>query len=164
LNIPLGGEFVSKVKSVADVSRIVTVCRTGTRSLSAAYELRENGIPAQSLNGGMVAWSNMFVTSDLSTSNDQNVRVFQMKRLSKGCSSYLLGDGEQCIVIDPSSRVDEYIQFASSEGLRITHVIDTHRHADHISGGRLLASATGAGLWLSAHTRSPAWEHEPSGK
>lgn len=60
-----------------------------------------------------------------------------------GCAAYLLGCGSlgRCAVVDAHERdVDTYIAFASSKGLRITHVIDTHVHADHRSGGRELAN------------------------
>src|SRR4026208_1273255 len=64
-----------------------------------------------------------------------------------GCAAYLFGCGTlgKATVVDArADDVDAYIAFASSKGLRITHVIDTHVHADHRSGGRELAEATGA--------------------
>ena len=76
-------------------------------------------------------------------------RVVQIRRLSRGCASYIVSDGKECAIIDPSSRIDEYVGLAATKDFRITHVIDTHKHADHISGGRALASATGAELHLS---------------
>ena len=65
----------------------------------------------------------------------------------RGCAAYLLGCGTlgQCAVVD--ARVDDleaYGAFASSKGMRITHVIDTHVHADHRSGGLELARQAGA--------------------
>ena len=59
-----------------------------------------------------------------------------------GCASYLLGCGTlgKCAVVDPrTDDVHSYAAFAESKGMRITHVIDTHVHADHRSGGRELA-------------------------
>jgi hydroxyacylglutathione hydrolase len=59
-----------------------------------------------------------------------------------GCAAYLFGCGGlgKCAVVDAHEEdVDEYIAFASSKGMRITHVIDTHVHADHRSGGLALA-------------------------
>ena len=66
-------------------------------------------------------------------------------------ASYLIGcnaNGE-AIVIDANRDVDQYIQAAAHEGLRITHVTETHIHADYVSGSRELAHRTGATLWLS---------------
>jgi glyoxylase-like metal-dependent hydrolase (beta-lactamase superfamily II) len=64
-----------------------------------------------------------------------------------GCAAYLYGCGTigRCAVVDPrTDDVDAYQAFAASKGMRITHVIDTHVHADHRSGGRELARGTGA--------------------
>lgn len=66
-------------------------------------------------------------------------------------ASYLIGcqaTGE-AIVIDPNRDVEQYVNFAEEEGLRITHVSETHIHADFVSGARELASTTGAQLYLS---------------
>ncbi|MEZ4373086.1 MAG: MBL fold metallo-hydrolase [Polyangiaceae bacterium] len=64
-----------------------------------------------------------------------------------GCAAYLFGCGGLgvCAVVDAHEEdVEAYIAFAASKGMRITHVFDTHIHADHRSGGRALADATGA--------------------
>lgn len=66
-------------------------------------------------------------------------------------ASYLIGcqaTGE-AIVIDPNRDVEQYVNMAEDEGLRITHVSETHIHADFVSGARELASTTGARLYLS---------------
>jgi len=66
-------------------------------------------------------------------------------------ASYLIGcqaNGE-AIVIDANREIDQYIETAEHEGLRITHVTETHIHADYVSGSRELARATGATLYLS---------------
>ena len=66
-------------------------------------------------------------------------------------ASYLIGcqaNGE-AIVIDANRDVDQYLQAATQEGLRITHVTETHIHADYVSGSRELAQKTGATLYLS---------------
>ncbi len=68
-----------------------------------------------------------------------------------GCSAYLFGCGGlgKCAVVDAHEHdVDTYAEFAASKGMRITHVIDTHVHADHLSGGRSLARKVGASYCL----------------
>lgn len=65
----------------------------------------------------------------------------------KGCAAYVLGCGTvgTCAVVDArADDVDAYIGFAREKKMRITHVIDTHVHADHRSGGSELARRTGA--------------------
>ncbi len=66
-------------------------------------------------------------------------------------ASYMIGcqaNGE-AIVIDANRDVDQYIQAAEQEGLRITHITETHIHADYVSGSRELAHKTGGTLYLS---------------
>ena len=68
-----------------------------------------------------------------------------------GCAAYLFGCGSlgKCAVVDAHERdVDEYAAFAASKGMRITHVIDSHVHADHRSGGPALAKKVGAAYCL----------------
>ncbi len=149
MNVPLAERFPSRVKAVANDSRVITVCRTGVRSLHAVYELRGAGLIAKSLRGGMVAWSNTYVASDLKISNSSLSKIIQIRRLSKGCTSYIIGHDNECIVVDPSTKIEEYEKVSAKEGFRITHVVDTHKHADHVSGARQLASSTGAVLHLS---------------
>jgi hydroxyacylglutathione hydrolase len=64
-----------------------------------------------------------------------------------GCAAYLFGCGSEgkCAVVDAQARdIDAYAEFAAQKGMRITHVIDTHVHADHHSGGQALAEKVGA--------------------
>ncbi|MFP5353693.1 MAG: MBL fold metallo-hydrolase [Gemmatimonadota bacterium] len=67
-------------------------------------------------------------------------------------ASYLIGCQKtgEALVVDANRDADQYIAAASSEGLRITHVTETHIHADYLSGSRELAARTGAQLLLSA--------------
>jgi len=65
----------------------------------------------------------------------------------RGCAAYLFGCGtlSRCAVVDArADDVESYIAFATSKNMRITHVIDTHVHADHRSGGPELARRTEA--------------------
>jgi len=68
-----------------------------------------------------------------------------------GCLSYLIGCGQvgQAAVVDPArDRVDEYVALARRKGLAITEIVDTHVHADHVSGNQALAEKTGARILL----------------
>jgi len=80
-----------------------------------------------------------------------------------GCAAYVFGCGAvgRGAVVDPQEReVEAYAKFAGAKGLRITHVIDTHIHADHRSGGRKLAEMTGAKYCLH-RSADVAFEFEP---
>ena len=61
--------------------------------------------------------------------------------------SYLVGGTTTCAIIDPSRDVEVYIQAARKMGLQITHILETHLHADFISGHMELAKSTGATLY-----------------
>lgn len=65
-------------------------------------------------------------------------------------SSYLLAGEENCAIIDPSRDVDIYIETAKRMGLKITHILETHLHADFISGHLDLAEKTGAKIYVPA--------------
>ncbi len=86
----------------------------------------------------------------------------QLLNEESGCLSYLIGctQAGQAVIVDPGrDRVAEYLGIARKKGLRITHVVETHTHADHISGNRDLAAATQAAIVL--HHSSPAvFDHQ----
>lgn len=67
-----------------------------------------------------------------------------------GCASYFIASREsrEAAVVDPQRDIGQYLDLAAERGYRITTVIDTHLHADHVSGNRALAAATGAVLYL----------------
>lgn len=69
--------------------------------------------------------------------------------VSEGLShfSYLLGDGGEAVVIDPRRDCDIYIEEALRQGVRLTHVLETHRNEDYVAGSVELASRTGAEIW-----------------
>jgi glyoxylase-like metal-dependent hydrolase (beta-lactamase superfamily II)/rhodanese-related sulfurtransferase len=87
----------------------------------------------------------------------------QLVNEESGCLSYLIGCGEsgQAVVIDPGrDRVAEYVRIARKKGLTIAHVLETHTHADHISGNRDLATATGATIRVHG-AAGAAFDHAP---
>jgi glyoxylase-like metal-dependent hydrolase (beta-lactamase superfamily II)/rhodanese-related sulfurtransferase len=67
-----------------------------------------------------------------------------------GCSSYFIAsrDSREAFVIDPQYAIEQYLDLAEERDYHIVGVIDTHLHADHLSGNRRLAEATGAKLYL----------------
>jgi hydroxyacylglutathione hydrolase len=74
----------------------------------------------------------------------------QILQRDLGCASYLLADGGQAVVVDPRWDIDVYLELAATEGVRIAHVLDTHQHADHVSGRERLAERTGARAYAPA--------------
>ena len=72
-----------------------------------------------------------------------------------GCFSYCVGcpAAKAMAVVDPKRDIQDYLDIARTEGMRITHIFDTHVHADHVSGARELSNATGAPIHI--HHESP---------
>jgi glyoxylase-like metal-dependent hydrolase (beta-lactamase superfamily II)/rhodanese-related sulfurtransferase len=73
---------------------------------------------------------------------DIAIRTIQTPSL--GDRSYLVHDGEVAFVVDPQRDIDRVLDLASQEGVRITHVFETHIHNDYVTGGLALAAQTGA--------------------
>src|SRR5688572_31670150 len=74
------------------------------------------------------------------------------KQFYLGClahASYLLGSEGEAAVVDPQRDVDQYLEEAEMQGLKIKYIIETHLHADFVSGHRELADRTGAEIVFS---------------
>ncbi|MFA4819781.1 MAG: rhodanese-like domain-containing protein [Candidatus Aenigmatarchaeota archaeon] len=110
-------------------NEIVTVCVHGFRSETARRILAEHGYNVRSLDGGMVEWNSVYDFSEIQGG------VVQIRRVGKGCLSYLLVSGREAVVIDPIIDTDIYQEAA--KGAKIVAVIDTHLHTDHVSGKKL---------------------------
>ncbi|CAN5466875.1 MBL fold metallo-hydrolase [soil metagenome] len=65
-----------------------------------------------------------------------------------GCASYLVGDAKAGVaaVVDPQWEIEPYLRLARLHGVRIEHILETHNHADHVSGHGRLSRATGAAI------------------
>ena len=80
-----------------------------------------------------------------------------LRQFYVGClahASYLIGDGGEAVVVDPSRDIEMYLDEAAVQGLRITWVLETHLHADFVSGHRELAARTGATIGIGARAEA----------
>jgi hydroxyacylglutathione hydrolase len=77
-----------------------------------------------------------------------------------GCASYVVADGGEAAVIDPKWEIEDYLALAAEHAFEIRHIIETHNHADHVSGKGRLAQATGAKIYVPA-TAAVEFEHIP---
>jgi hydroxyacylglutathione hydrolase len=79
-----------------------------------------------------------------------------------GCASYLIGDEDAGVaaVVDPKLDIEEYLRLARYFGVHIEHILETHNHADHVSGHGRLAAATGATIHINREA-GPEYDHEP---
>jgi hydroxyacylglutathione hydrolase len=79
-----------------------------------------------------------------------------------GCASYLIGDEHEGVaaVVDPRFEIDDYLELARYLDVHIDHVLETHNHADHVSGHGRLAAATGATIHVHREA-GVDYAHEP---
>jgi hydroxyacylglutathione hydrolase len=79
-----------------------------------------------------------------------------------GCASYLVGDEDAGIaaVVDPRFEIEEYLALSRYLRVTIEHILETHNHADHVSGHGRLAEATGATIHIH-QAADPDYAHEP---
>jgi glyoxylase-like metal-dependent hydrolase (beta-lactamase superfamily II)/rhodanese-related sulfurtransferase len=133
------------ISELANGSEILTICGKGATSTRLASELDANGFDDVAVvTGGMREWNSLYETARVDTGNDDLI-VIQFQRRAKGCLSYLVGSKSagEAIVVDPTRHTDQYVTTAAEYGMAISLVLDTHVHADHISGGRDLAAKLG---------------------
>ncbi|QSW98458.1 MBL fold metallo-hydrolase [Haloterrigena alkaliphila] len=129
---------------VADLGEpIVAVCGRGEASAYAVGLLREAGVDAANLAGGMDAWADLYLARELEV--DAPATVVQYDRPSSGCLSYAIYSNGEVAVIDPlRAFADRYVDDAADRNATIEYAIDTHVHADHVSGVRTLGDRAGA--------------------
>jgi glyoxylase-like metal-dependent hydrolase (beta-lactamase superfamily II) len=160
----LVGDFDADAIDAGDT--VVVTCRTGASARSFAEYLEREGYAhdVKVVDGGMQAWSLVYDEVPIATANDDLV-VVQLQRRAKGCLGYLVGSkraGEAALV-DVTRATDAFLDAAHDRGLAVTHVFDTHVHADHISRGRRLADRLGVPYHLGApaESRDPQFEFDP---
>lgn len=146
--------LIQRSKTIPKDQSIVTVCKEGVISKKAADLLRSLGYDARSLAGGMRGWGGIWSEAPIPYEADPQATFVQIRRNGKGCLSYLFGASGQAAVVDPSVDVRAYQELAEREKLKITHVLETHVHADHLSRARELARAADATLVLPPNGRA----------
>jgi len=134
---------------------IAVVCGHGNSSRVATAFLREHGYDAYSVRGGMAAWETVYVPRDLAPTASIE-RITQLDRVGKGSLSYVLVSGGAAVVVDPGRQLEPYDALLRESGARPVAVIDTHVHADYLSGAPAAAAQWGVPYRLhTADARSP---------
>ncbi|SEH16482.1 Glyoxylase, beta-lactamase superfamily II [Natronorubrum sediminis] len=140
----LNGRLEEFEETVGDAERVITTCAKGISSGNLATQLESatDQYDVQTVDSGMEGWSGVYSHVEIETDGaDDGLTIVQLQRRAKGCLGYVVGCSRtgEAVVVDPTADIDEYQLAAEEAGLTITGVIDTHVHADHISGGRDLA-------------------------
>ena len=143
INIPyfefLDDEIDAEVLEQIPEDRKVTVlCAKGGASEYVAGTLLDRGYNVNHLEEGMNGWASIYEAVEV-TSYDGDGTLLQYQRPSSGCLGYFVYDSDEAAVIDPlRAFTDRYLADAEELGVELTYALDTHIHADHISGVRNL--------------------------
>jgi len=123
---------------IPDDREVTVLCAKGGASEYVAGTLAERGYDVDHLEEGMNGWASIYETVEV-TDYDGAGTLYQYQRPSSGCLGYfLVSDGEAAIVDPLRAFTDRYLADADEHDVDLRYAIDTHVHADHISGVRAL--------------------------
>ncbi|MGR3765815.1 MBL fold metallo-hydrolase [Rossellomorea sp. NS-SX7] len=152
MNIPLKEikENPQKAKEkLPDDGPIYVVCARGISSQDGVEILKEAGVEnIIHVVDGMNGWSEHLEPVKISRLRGDGGALYQFVRLGKGCLSYVIESNGEAAIVDPNRMTHHYTEFIEEQGLTIKAVVDTHLHADHISGGREIAKQYGAAYYF----------------
>lgn len=149
INIPYYNFIEEEDESVAQVPQgedILVVCAKEGSAQFVAELLAERGYNTSYLKGGIVSWGDLYDTRD--ALETEYGRIIQIARPARGDVSFVVVSDGQAAVIDPLRHVNYYLDAINDASAKLTHIFDTHAHADHISGGPALQEATGAPYYM----------------
>lgn len=119
---------------------VAVVCDRGISSRPITALLRRQGFDARSLTGGMLGW--MCATARRPVPGLVGLdHLFQLDRVGKGALGYLAIRGGEALAVDPGRDLSPYLELLAANGAALVGVVDTHCHADYLSGGPALAAA-----------------------
>ncbi|ELZ00675.1 MBL fold metallo-hydrolase [Natrialba aegyptia] len=124
---------------IPDDREITVLCAKGGSSEYVAAQLRERGYDVDHLEDGMNGWARIYERVEVERYDGAGT-LYQYQRPSSGCLGYLIVDGDEAALIDPlRAFTDRYFQDVNELDADLKYAIDTHIHADHISGMQDLA-------------------------
>jgi len=122
--------------SIPDDREVTVLCAKGGASEYVAGTLADRGYDVDHLEDGMNGWASIYERVEVD-GYDGAGALYQYQRPSSGCLGYLLvADGEAAIVDPLRAFTDRYLDDADELGADLVYALDTHIHADHISGVR----------------------------
>ncbi|GEL06586.1 MBL fold metallo-hydrolase [Salisediminibacterium halotolerans] len=132
----------------ADKPILVACAKEGSSKFVADQIVEATGRDVFYLEGGMKSYSEDLQAVKLGDLSNGGA-LYQFVRLGKGCLSYIaVAKNGEAAIVDATRMTDQYLKFIEENNLTLKHAIDTHLHADHISGARTLREKTGAKYWL----------------
>ncbi|WP_227377955.1 MBL fold metallo-hydrolase [Haladaptatus halobius] len=139
------GSATEALERLPQGAEIVTVCGVGKVSAVATDVLQEMGYEAITLADGMQGWGRVHRSAPIPIDTGE---LIQVDRPGTGCLSYIFIADREAIIVDPSRYIDRYEAVLERYGARLTAVLETHAHADHISGAHDLADNHDAPYYL----------------
>lgn len=138
----------SALDRIPEGEKVLVVCAKEGSSIFVAEQIVEAGRrDVFYLQGGMKAWSEHLEPVKIGDLRGGG-ELYQFVRIGKGCLSYMAISQREAVVIDTLRMTEVYEDFAKKHNAVIKHTLDTHLHADHISGGKKLAEQVGATYWM----------------
>src|SRR5438093_4273580 len=118
---------------------VAVICGHGNSSQRATRFLRERGFEAYSVTGGMAAWETVYLVRRLAPTAALH-HVLPLDRVGKGALSYVLVSDGDAVVVDPGRHLERYDALLAELAATPAAVVDTHIHADYLSGARAAAA------------------------
>ncbi|SNZ17943.1 Glyoxylase, beta-lactamase superfamily II [Natronoarchaeum philippinense] len=132
------------LEQVPEDREVTVLCAKGGASEYVAGTLAERGYEVNHLEDGMNGWASIYEAVEVERYDGPGT-LLQYQRPSSGCLGYLLYDDGEAAIVDPlRAFTDRYLDDADELGVDLQYAIDTHVHADHISGVRELAEFSGS--------------------
>ncbi|WP_435069701.1 MBL fold metallo-hydrolase [Haloplanus sp. C73] len=126
------------LEQIPDDREVTVLCAKGGASEFVAGTLAERGYDVNHLEDGMNGWASIYEAVEVERYDGAGT-LLQYQRPSSGCLGYLLYDDGEAAIIDPlRAFTDRYLADADDLGVDLQYALDTHVHADHISGVRNL--------------------------
>ena len=148
LQAQVTGDVDGLLERIPGDGPVTAVCARGAASAFLAGLLADHGIDARNLADGMNGWARLYDARELPCSS---ATVLQYDRAATGCLSYLVVSDDEAVVVDPLlAFADRYIADAADRGATLRYAVDTHVHADHLSGRQRLADDHGVESVLPA--------------
>lgn len=151
VNVPYFDFLEEEAASLAQVPAgggddVLVVCAKEGSSQFVAEILQENGVNAAYLQEGIISWGDLYDTRIVV--DESFGQIIQVARPARGDLSFVVISEGEAAVVDPLRHIENYQNVVDEAGARVTHIFDTHAHADHISGGPALSAVTGAPYYL----------------
>jgi rhodanese-related sulfurtransferase len=144
---------LESLKQIPKNKEVITFCAHGQRSSMAARTLVSLGYNVRTVEGGMAGWSRLYDVAPVDIESNITLKIWQIRRISKGCMSYVIASTKEkkATIIDATCEIDSVISTLLQEnGFTVSRVLDTHMHADHLSGSVRVARKYGSEIAVSS--------------